>query len=325
MRATNPFSIASAAALLLSASLLMPACKGGDEGGDEEVTEAKRLSVYTSCFPVDWLTRRVAGEHVDVTHILPIGEDPPEWTPPAEIVTAMQGADLIVVNGASFEGWIATVTLPDGTLVDSTAGLKDRLIHIEGETHSHGKGGAHTHAGTDPHTWSDPTVALAQADAIRAALAKADPSHADAYQANLDALKGDLEKLDTDYKAALAGYDAEVLPTSHPAFNYLGARYGLTLDNYGFEPDEQPDAEQFAHFADHVGERGYKRMLWESMPLDMIIPKFTATGVEIVFLDPLEQPPTGKPYDYLAQANANVITLRGMFPVAEEAATKPAE
>ena len=323
MRITTLFPIASAAALLLSSSLLVPAC---NDGGDvEEITEAKRLSVYTSCFPVDWLTQRVAGEHVDVTHILPIGEDPPEWTPPAETVTAMQGADLVVINGAKFEGWVATSTLPEGKLVDSTAGLKDRLIEIKGVTHSHGKAGSHTHAGTDPHTWSDPTVALAQADAIRAALAEADPAHADAYQANLDALKADLEKLDTDYKAAIAGYGGEVLPTSHPAFNYLAARYGLTLDNFGFEPDEEPDAKQFAHFTDHVGKRGYKRMLWESMPSDTLAAKFTATGVEIVFLDPLEQPPEGKQYDYLAQANANVATLRGMFPAPEGAVAKAGE
>ncbi len=305
-------SIVLTGALMLGATLLLPACGGGDDGG-EETPEAVRLSVYTSCYPVDWMTRRVAGEHADVTNILPVGEDPPEWTPPAEVVTAMQGADLVVINGATFEGWVATTTLPQDKLVDTTAALKGQLIEIQGETHSHGKGGEHTHAGTDPHTWSDPLIAIEQAVAIKNALAAADPGHAEAFEANLAALKAELEALDGEYKAALAGYDGQVLATSHPAFNYLGQRYGLKLDNYGFEPGEEPEEEQFHHFEHHVEEHGTKLMLWESMPGDELKQKFEATGVTVVFLDPLEQPPEGASYDYLAQARANVATLQGLF------------
>ncbi len=303
------------AALILMGSSTMVSCSGGSGEAGEEAAPT-RLSIYTSCFPVDYLARRVAGEHADVTHILPVGEDPPEWTPSVEIVGQLQGADRILINGAGFESWVTTITLPDGLLVDTTAGVHGRLIHIEGDTHSHGKEGEHTHHGTDPHTWSDPTLAAAQATAIRDALAEADAAHAEAFTANLDELVADLNALDAEYKAASEGYTGELMATSHPAFNYVGKRYGWKLSNYGFEPDEAPDAEQLERLKAQVKDDGIQRMLWESMPADEQRAAFEATGVQIVFLDPLEQPPDGESYDYLAQARANIQTFQTLFPAA---------
>ncbi|MDP7110358.1 MAG: metal ABC transporter substrate-binding protein, partial [Myxococcota bacterium] len=102
------------------------ATAGGD--GDQAAT---RLAVYTSCFPVSFLAERVAGDRATVTLILPAGEDPPDWNPPGDTIAAMQRADLIVINGAGFEGWLGTTTLPESKLVDTTASLGDRLIELE--------------------------------------------------------------------------------------------------------------------------------------------------------------------------------------------------
>lgn len=309
--------------LLLAASLWAPACKTDVKVAvaEDEVTADQRLTVYTSCFPIDWLTRRIAGQHADVVHILPVGEDPPEWTPPGDVVSKMQQGDLIVINGATFEGWAKTVTLPDGKVVDTTDGLKDQLIEIEGLTHSHGKDGEHTHTGTDPHTWVDPLLAIAQAESIRNALIQADGGRADAYRASFAGLQADLQALHEGYEKACGGYPGEKMATSHPAFNYIGRRYGWKLLNFGFEPDEEPDSEQFAHLSEHVEKDSIRFMLWESMPGDELKARFEATGVRVVFLDPLEQPPDWGNYDYLIQARANVETLQQLFPQADEAAS----
>ncbi len=288
---------------------------GGDASGDASGAGGPQLAVYTSCFPVHYLTERVAGDQAKVTLILPAGEAPPEWTPPADTVAAMQQADLIVLNGAGFEGWLGTTTLPESKLVDASAGLKERLIELEETTHSHGKGGEHSHKGVDPHTWSDPDMAVAQADAIHRALAQADPERADGYRRNFEALRDDLTRLDQDLKVAVEGYGGEELATSHPAFNYLARRYGLKVSNFGFEPDEMPGDEAFASFTHEVDHHGLKRMLWEAEPTDEVRARFEGAGVEVLFLDPLEQPQGDAAYDYIAQARANAERLRAMFPV----------
>lgn len=59
-------------------------------------------------------------------------------------------------------------------------------------THIHGPEGEHAHGATAFTTWLDPTLALKQANAIRATLAKLHPQNADDFQKNFDELKGDL-------------------------------------------------------------------------------------------------------------------------------------
>ncbi len=314
-------SILWVAALL---GLCIGACGGGDgatgagQTADGQAPAEAKLAVHTSCFPVHYLTQRVAGDRADVTLILPAGEDPPDWTPPAETIAALQGADLIVVNGASFEGWVGTTTLPETKLVDSSATLPEPFIELGETTHSHGKEGEHSHKGTDPHTWSDPRMAIAQAEAIQAALSRVDPSNGDTYRSNFEGLRDELTRLDQSFEEALSGYDGEVLATSHPAFNYLGRRYGLKLQNFGFEPDELPGDPDFHTFAHEVKHHGLKRMLWEAQPTDEVKAKFEGTGVEVLFLDPLEQPQGEAPYDYLKQAQANVARLEAMYPASAE-------
>ena len=312
-------------AVLTALTLLMVSCGGGtgDPTSTDGAPSVSKVKVYTSCFPVDWLTQRVAGGHAELIHILPPGEDPPDWTPPPEVVGQMQGADLIVINGAGFEGWVATTTLPSGKIVDTSAG--QALIEVEDTTHSHGKDGEHTHKGTDPHTWSNPSVATAQAATIRDALTKADPANAESYGANFDTLAADLASLDVAYQAACEGYDGQVLATSHPAFNYMARRYGLKVANFGFEPDELPSDEAMEHFRHEAGHQGFTVLLWEAAPSGEVKAAFDACGVTSVFLDPLEQPPGGGKYDYLTQARANVTTLEGLFgeTAAQEAAEPP--
>ena len=302
----------------------LAACGGGGEttaggsGGGEPTPTAAKLDVQTSCFPVHYLTQRVAGDRADVTLILPAGEDPPDWTPPAEAVAALQGADLIVINGAGFEGWVGTTTLPEDKLVDSAASLPEPFVELEETTHSHGKDGEHSHKGIDPHTWSDPLMAIAQAEAIQKALSRVDPSHGDTYRSNFEALKDELTRLDQSFREAVSGYDGELLATSHPAFNYLGRRYGLKLQNFGFEPDELPGDEALHDFAHELKHHGLKRMLWEAQPTDEVRAKFEGAGAEVLFLDPLEQPQGDAPYDYMKQAQANVDRLKAMFPAKAE-------
>lgn len=327
MRTRNLLIAVTAAWLLI---LGLAACNGGTTAGtsaaDPTPPEGK-LSVYTSCFPVDWLTRQVVGEHADVTLILPVGEDPPEWTPTAEMVAAMQKADLVIINGATFEGWVATTTLPQGRIVDTTAGQREQLIVIEEKgTHSHGKEGEHTHKGTDPHTWSDPAMARAQAEAIRDALIAADPGHTADYELAAKALAENLDGLDVAYRGAMQGYDQGAMATSHPAFNYLGRRYGLHLIDFGFEPDEAPAEMELQRLRDTVAAEGIAVLLWEARPTPEVQAAFDEMGLMSVFLDPLEQPAEGAVYDYLTQSKQNVAVLQGLFGGEEkpvEAATTP--
>ena len=269
-----------------------------------------KVTVTTTSFPAAWLVQRIAGDVVEHSNVLPVGEDAPFWQPTGDVVAAVATSNLIVTNGAGFERWLATATLPEGIVVDSSEGVP--LITVKSQTHSHGKGGEHSHAGTDPHTWSDPLTFGDQARNVHRALSNAAPSSAAVLDRNLGALDTELRNLHAAYTEALLPAAGVKLSASHPAFNYLARRYALDLTSFDFDPEEVPSPEALAEFSAWAGEQRAPILLWEGTPTEEVKAAFPA-GTRHIFVDPLEQPgPTGS-YDYLAQAKANVTVFKELF------------
>ncbi len=78
---------------------------------------------------------------------------------------------MIILNGASYEQWLKNVSVPPSKLVNTTAGLSDRLIPLAKSTmHSHELEREHEHSGTAFSTWLDMSLAVEQVGAITVAL-----------------------------------------------------------------------------------------------------------------------------------------------------------
>lgn len=273
-------------------------------------TPSEPLDVRALSFPAAWLVDRVGGDAVTVLQITPVGEDPPHWQPSGDVIASLADADLIVANGAGFEAWTATASLPTSKVVDTAKGLE--LLEIAGKTHSHGEDGEHSHAGTDPHTWSDPLGLLLQAKAVHAALSAARPGAQATLDAGLEALQRDLTALHEELATALAPAKGRPVAANHPAYNYLARRYDLDLTSFDFDPEVAPSAEDLDPFVAWMQTAGAEPvLLWESTPSADVIGAFPE-GVQHVPVDPLEQP-AGATYDYLKQARTNAIVFRRLF------------
>jgi manganese/zinc/iron transport system substrate-binding protein len=83
----------------------------------------------------------------------------------------------------------------------------------------------------DPHVWFDVTNWMTAARTTAAALKRADPEHADVYEANLRRYLAELEKTDRYVARRMRAIPERqrVLVTSHDAFAYFGRRYGLDV------------------------------------------------------------------------------------------------
>jgi zinc transport system substrate-binding protein len=185
--------------------------------------------VRTTSAPVDALTRRIAGDAVQVELLCPQSEDPAAWRPDPETVASYQRAKLIVANGAGYEAWVQTAPLPRSRLIEAADGLSEPLIRVRGETHSHGPEGHHTHEVTLGQIWLDPLHAAAQARAIAAGLADAFPEHQDTFVANLDALS--TEQMDLHQRLERLEQEGAAIVAPSTPFGYLARRYGWqTLD-----------------------------------------------------------------------------------------------
>jgi zinc transport system substrate-binding protein len=305
MTRTASLTLALALALTLS---LTGACSPREETLPEAPPPAEEaaLRVETLSYPVDWLVSRIGADDVAVHCVLPEGEDPAHWQPLPETVTALQDADLIVANGATFEAWTETATLPSGRYVDTSAGLD--LIESEGKVHAHGTHGKHSHAGVDPHTWADPLLFAEQARVVKEALVAADPDNAPAYRERYEGLRSELGKLSEETRAAIEAVAQRSFASNHPAYAYLARRMGIQIRAFDLAPDEAPSEEQVAAVREWAAGAEEPVMLWEEAP-DAEVTGALPEGIEHVVLDPLEQPgPEG--YDYLAQARRNLEVWR---------------
>jgi zinc transport system substrate-binding protein len=285
-----------------------------DEAATPPPQDPRRPVVYATNYPLAYFTERIAAAVVEVRFPVPGDVDPAYWQPAPEDVVAMQQADLIVLNGASYEGWLEGVSLPPSRLVVTTDGLEARLIPLEQETtHSHGLEGEHEHTGTAFTTWLDPTIAVAQAGAIREALAARWPQHANQFDASQAELAEELMTLDAAIaEAVAAGPEIPVL-FSHPVYQYLVDRYGLRSVSVHWEPDQAPDAEQLRELSAILESFPAAWMIWEGEPLPETRERLQSMGVRSVVFDPCgNRPPTG---DLMSTMQKNLETLRTVFAV----------
>jgi zinc transport system substrate-binding protein len=291
----------------MAALLLLPAfaaCGGADETEAAELDPVLRAAAY----PVAYLAERVAGDVLAVECPVPEDAHPITWQPSRDDLAAFQRATLIVINGANFEQWPATASLPTSRLVDTSRPFEKRLLTYETLTHSHGGGGEHTHEGIDGHTWLDPLQAKAQAGAIRDALQRARPDSAAEIEANFAALAVDLDALD----ARLRALGEPQLVCSHPAYNYLARRYGWEVTNFDLDPDAPLSEDDLARLAAARDASGARVVLWESEPLPETVARLTELSLRCVLFSPAEVQSAAQRaagVDYLAIMQANVQRL----------------
>jgi zinc transport system substrate-binding protein len=272
--------------------------------------------VEVSNEPLAWVVGRLAAPLVEVRFRAADASDPAYWRPSAEDVVAMQQADLIVLNGASYESWLPNVSLPASRLLDTTAQVRDHLIAIaDTVTHSHGPEGEHEHTGTAFTTWLDPTLLTEQARAVRLALGAHWPEHDALFEDRFASLAADLEAIDGELAAATIDADVRPVVFSHPVYQYLARRYGLIGDSVHFEPDVMPEPGQWAELDHLLEHRRAQWMIWEAEPIPEIREALAERGCGVIVVAPCATPPTNG--DYLDVMRRNAAALRAALQPSE--------
>jgi zinc transport system substrate-binding protein len=273
-------------ALLLTA--LAAGC--GQESPDESAGEpavSGELNVVTVNYPLAYFAERILGDAGRVSFPAPTDVDPAYWSPDVAAISEYQQADLIILNGAGYAGWVANATLPRSRLVDTTAAVSDRLIPIEDTvTHTHGPGGDHSHGGTAFTTWLDLEIAQAQARAVLDALARARPELKEEFSQAFEKLKSDLAELDASLDEIGRKLRETPLLFSHPVYQYLERGYGLNAYTVHWEPDEVPEDAQWRHLQSVLQQHPAKIMVWEDEPLDETRRRLSELGVESIVFSP---------------------------------------
>ena len=278
-------------------------------GMNEGARAAERpLRIAASNYPLVYFAERIGGDAVELVFQVPGDEDPAFWKPGAKAVGAMQKADLIALNGADYEKWLARVSLPMAKRVDTSEGFRSQFIQIaKAVTHSHGPGGTHSHTGTAFTTWLDFDQAAQQSRALATAMIKQRPGQAEKFGQGLAALLKDLAELDGEMKALGVAHAGQPLMGSHPVYQYLARRYGIRLEAVHWEPDVMPDAAEWKALTALRAKHPATLMIWEGQPTSEISARLASAGLQGVVFDPCANRPDAG--DFLSVMRSNVAML----------------
>ena len=256
----------------------------------------ERPTVVTVNYALGYFAERLGGSEIDVVFPVPDGVDPSFWRPGISDISTMQGADLILLNGAGFATWTAKASLPRSRIVDTSRGFEDRFIAAETVTHSHGPGGEHSHTGTASFTWLDQQQAILQASAIAGALAQRGLVAPDMIDTRLAALTEDLSAIDAAARRLRPLAESKVLIATHPRYQYFARAYGLNIQSLEWEAGAAPDADQLAELEALVDDTGAQVLIWEAQPPDEARAAIRDLGLADVVFRTLATTPEGSDY-----------------------------
>lgn len=284
-------------ALLLGLVFLVIVLPGCSPHPGKTVNTSARsgVEVYTSIYPIYDFTKKIGGNRIQVTCLVPPGADPHNWEPSPRLLARLQEADLFLYNGAGMEPWLDKLASALGgselKTVEVTQGMK--LLPAgeespEAELHED-TGEPHEHGAYDPHVWLDPVRAGEMARTIEQALAQVDPGNRQFYAANYARLARELDKLDTSYRTGLARCSERDIVVTHRAFAYLAQRYGLRqVALMGISAEAEPTPAQLAEVSAFCQEHGVKFIFFEKLRsprLAQIIAR--EVGARVLVLDPI--------------------------------------
>jgi zinc/manganese transport system substrate-binding protein len=218
-------------------------------GSGTEARAEKKIRVIASFSILGDMIKNVGGDRVEVTTLVGPNGDAHVYEPTPANARAVSEANLVVVNGLGLEGWMDRLIQTSGykgPVVVASQGIKPREMSGEEEEATHGANHKHKHEHKiDPHAWQNLTNGQIYAANIARALSSVDPASAPIYQANADAYKTKLAELDKWVKTEFAGTPKlkRRMITSHDAFGYLGAAYGITIISpMGVSTENEPSA-----------------------------------------------------------------------------------
>ena len=274
----------------------------------------------------------VGGDRVEVISLVGPDGDAHVYQPSPADAQAVAGAAVIVVNGMGFEGWMDRLVEASGTkatLVTASDGVTPIAFgtpehgedHAEEEGHDHDqakeeKGHVRYDHGTfDPHAWqSVPNVQIYVSN-IAAALTKADPEGEAVYTENATAYLAELGALDTEIRAALVALpqDRRTIVTSHDAFGYFEATYGLSfVAPQGASTEAEASAKDVAALITQIKDANISAVFVESIVdprlLDQIAAETGATVGGTLYSDALSAA-DGPAATYLAMMRHNLAQL----------------
>lgn len=223
-----------------------------------------KLPVVATFSVVYDIVKTVGGDRVDVHSMVPLGQDPHEYTPLPLDVRKATDAVAIFWNGLDMElgdGWfeglleVVGKSTSGGQVFELAKGVQPMYL-VDGADME-----------MNPHAYLSVPIAIQYVKNARDALIRVDPDYADMYEQRAAVYVAQLEELHEQYVEKIGQIPEErrILVTAERAFQYMAAEYGLREGFvWAIDTDEQGTPQQILSLIRFVRQNGVQAMFLES-------------------------------------------------------------
>jgi zinc/manganese transport system substrate-binding protein len=270
------------------------------------------LQVVTSFSLLADMVAQVGGPAVQVHALVGPDADAHAFTPAPADAQRLAKAELIVVNGLGFEGWIDRLVKASGSKAPVLVASQGVALRQTGRL-------------TDPHAWQSLVAAQRYVENIRAALAAARPAQAAAINGRAKAYSAQLAALDRRMRALMASLPPvqRRIVTSHDAFGYLADNWGLQVQAaQGWTSAGEPSAADVARLIRQLKAQRARALFVENISDPRLIERIAreaGTSVGGTLYSDALSPPGTRADSYLKLMTHNAETL--LAALAPELAT----
>lgn len=249
----------------------------------------------------DW-ARQLGGDRVEVHALVGPDGDAHVYSPGAADARRLSQADLVLVSGLHFEGWMDRLV--------KSSGFRGPVVTV-----SRGIAPLSLDGGPDPHYWQDVRLARTAVAAVRDAYLRARPEESKHF-----------ETLAHRYEEALAALDEEIrqrwssvpeggrrVVTTHDAFGYYARAYGVSfLAAQGWSTEKEASAAQVARLIRQLRQQEVRAVFVENMTQPRLMQRVAQEGGATIggtlYADALS-PAGGPAPDYLRMMRHNTEAL----------------
>ena len=271
---------------------------------------ADKIKVAASFSVLGDMVRQVGGDRVEVTTFVGPNGDAHVYEPTPGDAKTLAASAVLVINGLGLEGWMTRLQKSSGfkgKVVTATTGSKTRQMEEEEKGKSRKI--------TDPHAWQSLANGKIYVANIRDGLIAADPVGKDTYQANAEKFLAAIDQEDMDVKAAIAKLPParRKIITTHDAFGYFGATYGMDfIAPEGVSTESEASAKDVAKIIRQIKAENIPAVFLENVTDSRLLDQISKeTGAKIggtLFSDALS-PPDGPAGTYLGMFRNNIEIL----------------
>jgi zinc/manganese transport system substrate-binding protein len=252
------------------------------------------------------MVKQVGGDRVEVFTFVGPNGDAHVYEPTPADAKELTESKILFINGLGLEGWMTRLEKSSGfkgTAVTASKGVAPRKMVEDEKTI------------TDPHAWQSLANGKIYVANILDALIAADPDGKAAYQANAQKFLDGIAAMETTVKEAIAKLPADrrKIITTHDAFGYFGAAYGMEfIAPEGVSTESEASAKDVAKIITQIKKEKIPAVFLENVTDSRLLDQIAKeTGAKIggtLFSDALS-PPDGPAATYLDMFRNNIQTM----------------